>query len=253
MRWPYFYLCTCCLVIVGGLLPINFANATVIFYHDRTAFLAGLSGQVITTDGYESYPMGNLATGDRRGDFLYQFDASAVQPAIVSDGAIGTALGGAPFDVFVAGDAVTLNFQSLPAGTNRSLLAFGADFAYAPSGPDIPPDIYRLSIADGAAAGMSVGNDAGLDTNGGTFFLGVIGDSASLFQTLSLFSIQTDPNFLVPAYLVDDLVYVAVPEPATQWLFLLGLFVTVLMLRRPAARFKKNSNIAQLPLAQMFC
>ena len=49
---------------------------------------------------------------------------------------------------------------------------------------------------------------------------------------MSLFSVQIDPNFLVPAYQVDNLIYAAVPEPATLWLLALGAVMLLILKRR---------------------
>ena len=132
------------------------AQATV--YHDRTQFTAALAGFASLTDNYEGYSPGPVVLGDALGDFVYGFDGAVTQPAVVSDGAGGQALGGSPFDVFVGGDSVTLTFQPLMLLTNPQLFAFGLDFAYGPSFDAIPADTYRLTIGDGLAAGQFAGN-----------------------------------------------------------------------------------------------
>jgi hypothetical protein len=232
-------------MVVSGLLWIvGVANAAVVFYQDRAVFIAALAGAPLTAESYETYALSDIALGGRRGDFLYQFDPTAVQPAVVADGAGGQALGGSPFDVFVGGDVVQLRFQ--PLALKPGLIAFGADFSYAPSGPDIPPDTYRLGIEDGAAVGQFGGNAANLDLAGATFFLGVIADSALLFTSVSLSSVQTDPGFLVPAYQVDNLVFATraatVAEPVTLWMLMLGLLSSVAIPRRLATRVSKLFN-----------
>lgn len=190
------------------LASVTQAHAQVTVYYDRAAFLAALSAAP-AVDDLESYSLGDIPNGDVRGDFLYAFNPAVTQAAIVSDGGGGQALGGSPFDVFVGGDSVQLTHA---AGT--ALRAFGADFAYAPSFDTIPADTYQLSIVDGAAAGSHVGNLDTIDPNGGVFFLGLIAGFGSEFSSVSLLSVQQDPNFLVPAYQADNLTYAAVPEPA---------------------------------------
>lgn len=227
-----------CLLLVSIVVLPASGHALPLVFHDRALFTAALAGQTLITDDYETYALGPIALGDGRGDFRYGFDPSEVEPAIVSDGLGGQALGGAPFDVFVGGNAVTLSFQ--PPGAQ--LLAFGADFFHAPSGPEIPADTYRIEIADGVAAGQFVGNDPGLDLAGGSFFLGIIADAASVFTQVTLLSVQTDPEFLVPAYQVDNLIYTAaVPEPTAFPLLALGM---VLLLPLTVRSMRKDISMA---------
>lgn len=205
----------CCRLVVCGLLFLTAAaNAGVTAYHDRAAFTAALDRASVFTDDYESYPLGEIPLDGRRGDFLYSFDPTVLQPAVVPGGFGGQALGGSPFDVFVGGDAVTLAFAPADPAQATVLRAFGADFLYAPGFDAIPADTYRLGIVDGGAAGAFVGNED-LDPAGGSFFLGLIADPGTEFTRLSLFSVQPDPDFLVPAYQVDNLIYATVPEPST--------------------------------------
>jgi hypothetical protein len=215
-------------VFILAVLP---AQSQVRFFKDRASFNAALSG-FLTVDDFESYSPVDIATGGRRGDFLYTSDPNITQPAIVPGGNGGQALGGSPFDVFVGGDVATLDFRStsLPAG---SLLgAFGADFLYAPSFDAIAGDTYRLSIGDGNAAGQFAGNLDGLDGSGGTFFLGIIAEPSALFSQVNLYSVQIDPNTLVPAYQIDNLAYAAVPEPSAIFGLVLGGIVLMTRLRR---------------------
>lgn len=227
-------LARCCLALIGTLLIGSPGRAQLLIFHDRATFTAALAGLPLpTSEDYESYALGDITPADRRGDFLYSSDPSLTQPAIVPGGNGGQALGGSPFDVFVGGDSVRLSFQPLPVGSPPFLRALGADFLYAPSFEDIPADTYRLGVADGAASGQLAGNLDGLDAEGGTFFLGIIADPSAVFTTVDLFSVQQDPDFLVPAYQVDDLIYVAVPEPTAFSLFTLGSIFLLARLRRP--------------------
>lgn len=197
------------------------AHAGIIAFTDRTAFLTALGGSP-STDDYEAYALGDVGNGSTVGDFAYTFDAT-VQPAIVTGGYGGQALGG-PFDVFVGGDAVTLTFSS------STLRAFGADFSYAPSFDPIPGSIYQIRVDDGSGAGTVVGNLAGLDPAGGSFFLGLLVSPGFEFGLVTLLSVvpvdaNGEPTFLVPAYQVDNLVYdttSVVPEPGSLSLLLLG-------------------------------
>ena len=164
------------------------ALAQIVIYHDRATFTAALSGPVLT-DTFETYPLGSIPQGDRRGDFLYSFDPNITQPAVAPGGNGGQVLGGFPFDVFGGGDSVTLTFSPLSPLQGPRLRALGADFLYAPSFDTIPADTYRLGIADGAAAGQFAGNLNTLDTAGGTFFLGLISGPATEFHGINLFSV----------------------------------------------------------------
>jgi hypothetical protein len=224
---------TCGGLTVCGLLSLaSLANAQIMLFYDRIAFTAALGGLAARTDDYEAYPPGPLALGDRRGDFLYSFDPAISQPAVVPGGFGGQALGGTPFDVFVGGDTVTLAFAPIAPSKNTRLRAFGADFLYAPSFDTIPADTYRISIGDGKAAGQFIGNLDSIDPGGGSFFLGILANQRSAFTQVNLFSVQTDPAFLVPAYQVDDLIFAAVPEPSALTLFLFGSALLGLSLRR---------------------
>ncbi len=205
-----------CLAVSLLLLPMCRAFSQVSFYHSRANFTAALSN-LPQTDDFESYAPGDIAVGDVRGDFRYTADSAATQPAVVSDGGGGQALGGSPFDVFVGGDSVTLM-----TATGLRLAAFGADFFYAPSFDTIAADTYRLGIRDGLAAGQFAGNPDSIDPNGGSFFLGLIVNPGYEFTAVDLFSVQLAPNFLVPAYQVDNPAYTAVPEPGAPAYLLTG-------------------------------
>lgn len=219
-------------VAIVSAFAAGTANPSVVSYTDRAAFLAAVATESLTAanDDFESYALGNIPNGATRGAFRYTYDPAAVQPAIVSDGAGGQALGGAPFDVFVGGDSVTLQFVC-----SQPLLGcgFGADFFYAPSFDVIPGDTYRILIDDGTASGTFVGNANGLSADGGSFFLGLVADSGSAFSTVSLLSLPPTDTFLVPAYQVDNLVYTgrspggSVPAPATSWLLLSALALMI--------------------------
>src|SRR5262249_26235713 len=176
--------------------------------------------------------LGDINTGDRRGRFLYSSDQNITKPAIVPGDNGGQALGGSPFDVFVGGDTVTLTVTG-----GSTLRAFGADFLYAPSFDTIPENTYRLGIADGPVSGHFAGNLDTIDPNGGTFFLGIIVDPGFEFTRISLFSVPPDPNFVVPAHQIDNLIYAgnlvaSVPEPGTLTFLALGTLSLAACLRR---------------------
>src|SRR5262245_9975920 len=86
------WLKRCCLVACGLLFRGPPAPAGVTVYHDRVAFTAALGGASVFTDAYESYPLGEIPLDGRRGDFLYSFDPTLVQPAVVPDGLGGQLL-----------------------------------------------------------------------------------------------------------------------------------------------------------------
>jgi hypothetical protein len=77
-----------------------------------------------------------------------------------------------------------------------------------------------------------VGNLSGLSENGGSFFLGFIGDS---FTSVSLQS--EGMNYLTPAYQVNNLIYessVPVPEPSTLLLLIVGGAALIPLMRKRA-------------------
>jgi len=206
-------------------------------YTDRPSFVAALAAMGLPSgaESYETRPLAPIANGQILGAFSYGFDAAVNGAAVASDGIGGHALGGVPNDVFVGGDAVTLNYQGA-----QPLQAFGADFFYAPSFLPAPASIYRMALVDGAAAGATAWNGPDLDPAGGSFFLGFIGDAATSFRSVSLFSVVPAgadgvPFFLDAAYQVDNLVYAAtslVPEPATAWAMALGAALIALRRRQ---------------------
>jgi hypothetical protein len=122
--------------------------------------------------------------------------------------------------VFVGGEAVTLTY--LGTAGNSNLAAFGAIFTYAPSFSSPAASTYQLALLNGAQT--SVGNPGNLSTAGGTFFLGVIGTSATLFNAISLNSDEGD--FLTPGYQISELDYgasAAVPLPGSLPLLAVGI------------------------------
>lgn len=217
------------------------ASAGVRVYTDRTAFLAAV-GTPVTAEDFEAHAAGPVSDGATLGDFRYGFDASVVQPTVAPGGWGGRALGG-PFDVFVGGDAVSLTYTGATA-----LRALGADVLYAPSFDTVGANLYRLLLADGAAAGAFAGNPV-LDAAGGAFFLGLIADAGSEFHQVGLLSVvPVDANgdpLLLPAYQFDNLAYAAlattpVPEPATLVLVLLAWAIGAA--RRLGARASPRSS-----------
>lgn len=218
------------LTLIGLLALGTPAPAGFTAYRHRAAFEAALGGTT-TIDDFETYPLGDIPLGGRRGDFLYDFDPALLQPAVVPGGFGGQALGASPFEVFVGGDSVTLTYASLDSAQPPRLLAFGADFLYAPAFDTILADTYRLGIEDGEPAGAFVGNEA-LDPAGGSFFLGLIADLGSSFTMVRLHSVQLDPNTLVPAYQVDNLGFATVPEPGGLTLAVLGAAALFVHARR---------------------
>ena len=214
-------------------------------FTDSTAFINAVNalGLNIVTENYESYSTGPLTNGQNLGMFNYTFDPNQTQPAVVPDGNGGQALGGAPFDVFVGGDTVKLSYTDV-----NTLVAFGAEFSYAPNFEDLPADLYQLTILDGLGAGTAVGNPAGLSGAGGAFFLGFIEPAGFEFRGLSILSRQPLDNdgnpYLTPAYQVDNLMFVAsVPSPSVFPLFIVGLaFMAFLQISRQKDSFFLSNN-----------
>lgn len=203
-------------------------QAHALTYTDRVAFSAALAGRATLFEDYESYALGNIANGQTLGDFTYSFAAASTQVGVFSDGAGGQALGGAPYEVFVGGNAVNLTYNGVVP-----LIAFGADFFYAPNFEPLPGNLYQLTILDGNGVGTTLGNLAGLDASGGSFFLGFIGNPGFEFTKVglqSLTQLDADGNaYLTPAYQVDNLLYGAapVPEPGTLALLFAGAVLLV--------------------------
>src|SRR5208282_494041 len=130
------------------------AHATV--YTDEATFIsdAALAGLSTSSDSFGSYSLGNIANGQTLGDFTYSYASSgptATQPGIASNGSGGQALGDTSLGtdpnsgtgVFVGGEAVTLMYN----GANP-LIAFGAEFSYAPNFEALPDNLYQLTVQD---------------------------------------------------------------------------------------------------------
>lgn len=224
---------TLCVLLLFGAFPA--ARAALFEFTDRTLFIDAATslGIATVTDNFTAYPEGSLVNGQVLGVFRYTFDPAVTHPGIASNGAGGRALGDTSLGtdpnlgtgVFVGGEAVTLTFTG-----QRALLAFGADFFYAPAFESLPSDLYQVQIRDGNAAGTTLGNPAGLPATGGPFFLGFIGDGTSSFTQLSLQSVAfaTDPDgnpFLVPAYQIDDLIFGTAAPVAVSAPFGLPVFL----------------------------
>ena len=153
-------------------------------------------------DNFTSYPIGQISLGSHVGDFVYSFSPSSTLPMIAPDGNGNQVLGGAPYRVFVGGDQVVLT----NANSGGPLTAFGIDFSYAPAASTIPANTYTITILNGPAAGFTVGNPP-LPSAGGRYFLGFVADPGIQFTAVRLSANQTDPNTIVPACQVNDVVY----------------------------------------------
>jgi hypothetical protein len=220
------------IILVMALVCSVEANATV--YTDQSAFTAALAG-LYTSYDFNSYPQGSIANGQALGAFSYSYDSTTTQPGIASNGIGGQALGDTSLGtdpnfgtgVFVSGEAVTLTYNGA-----HPLSAFGVNFSFAPNFESLPGNLYQLIILDGLGAGTTVGNLSGLSENGGSFFLGFIGDS---FTSVSLQS--EGMNYLTPAYQVNNLIYessVPVPEPSTLLLLIVGGAALIPLMRKRA-------------------
>jgi hypothetical protein len=177
------------------------AKAQLTIFADRGSLQQAL-GTTSAFDNFGAYSIGQIGQGNRLGDFVYGFFPNTTLPMIAPDGSGNHVLGGAPYRVFVGGDQVTLT----NANSGGPLTAFGVDFSYAPTASTIPANTFSITILDGPAAGRSVGNPP-LSSAGGTCFLGFIANPGIEFTSVNLSATQTDPNTIVPAYQVNDMVY----------------------------------------------
>jgi hypothetical protein len=225
------------IAILGSAVLASPVHATV--FTDQTAFTnaANADGIATTTDNFSTYTQADIANGQTLGKFTYSFDGNlsdptGTQPTIGLDG-LNQVLIGAPFSAFVGGNSVQLTFTG-----GKTLLAFGATFTYATADEALLADLYDLSILDGSGA-ATIGNPAGLDAGGGSFFLGFIGAAGDEFSQVSLSSLVNPPNgitgspFLIPGYEVNNLIFgsTPVPEPSSLGLLAAGL-ITLASLRR---------------------
>jgi len=158
-------------------------------------------GSTSAFDNFLGYPLGPIGLATQLGDFVYEFFPNATLPMIALDGS-NHVLGGAPYSVFIGGDYVTFT----NANNSGPLTAFGVDFSYAPAAATIPANTYTITILDGPAAGLSVGNPP-LSAAGGTCFLGFIANPGVQCSMIKVSATQTDPHTIVPAFQVNDLVY----------------------------------------------
>jgi hypothetical protein len=186
-------------------------EAQLTIFTDRASFQEVL-GPTSSFDNFTGDTAGPIGSGSQLGDFDYSFVPTVTSPTITTNRTGNFVLGGEPYQVFVGGDDVTLGTAKgrAPVG------AFGEDFSCAPAATTIPANTYTLTILDGPAAGLSVGNPP-LPSAGGSFFLGFIANPGIQFRTIAVSANQTDPNTLVPAYQVDDFVYYLGTIPALYY------------------------------------
>ena len=190
-------------------------EARAAIFTDLTAFntAATADGLTISTDNFSTYAQQNIAVGQTLGSFTYTFDPVLSDPAgtlptIGTDGGVNVLIGG-PNNGFVGGNSVTLTFTG-----SSNLRAFGAVFTYAPNFEDLLGGLYNLTIENGTAANTSVASPAGLTGNGGSFFIGFIGDAGQDFNAINLSSLLQAPDgTIVPAYENNELFFGG-PAPA---------------------------------------
>jgi hypothetical protein len=190
-------------------------EARAAIFTDLTAFntTATADGLTISTDNFSTYAQQNIAVGQTLGSFTYTFDPVLSDPAgtlptIGTDGGVNVLIGG-PNNGFVGGNSVTLTFTG-----SSNLRAFGAVFTYAPNFEDLLGGLYNLTIENGTAANTSAASPAGLTGNGGSFFIGFIGDAGQDFTAINLSSLLQAPDgTIVPAYENNELFFGG-PAPA---------------------------------------
>jgi hypothetical protein len=233
------------LLIAAGTVAASPAEATT--FTDLAAFntAAAADGIAISADDFSAYAQQNIAVGQTLGSFKYTFDpnlsdAAGTLPTIGTDGGVNVLIGGPNSQGFVGGNSVTLTFTG-----SSNLRAFGAVFSYAPNFQDLLGGLYNLTIDDGAAANTNAASPAGLTANGGSFFLGFIGDGSQNFTTETLSSLLLAPDgSIVPAYEINDLFFGApaavTPLPTSLVLFLSGLGLMGAFTRRRARPCAKS-------------
>lgn len=187
-------------VLVAGFF-CHSARAQLIVFTDRVAFQQAL-GTTSTMDNFGTDALGQISQGGQLGDFFYGFIPTTTLPMIAADGLGNQVLGGAPYNVFVGGDQVTWTNGS----TQGAVTALGVDFSYAPAADIIPANTFTITILNGSASGISVGNPA-LSAAGGTGFIGFIANPGIQCTLVRFGATQTDPNTIVPACQVNDLIY----------------------------------------------
>jgi hypothetical protein len=206
-------------LIAAAMVGAPQAQAGTIFT-DLAAFNAAAAVDGITTsaDNFSTYPQQNIAVGQILGSFTYTFDSNlsdnaGTLPTIGTDGGVNVLIGGPNSQGFVGGNLVTLTFTG-----SGNLRAFGAVFTYAPNNEDLLGGLYNLTIDDGAAANTNAASPAGLTADGGSFFIGFIGDAGQGFTAINLSSLLQAPDqSIVPAYEINELFFggatVGVPGP----------------------------------------
>ena len=194
------------LMLATLMLPVS-ANAVVMAFTDRSAFLAALPGTANTLD-FDSLTGGNSSTigtiidaGDTVGGITFDYDFGGVQMEVRNDfltTSPSNYLGTTDAGVFQAGDIFTLDFSPVNA--------IGMSFITADQMFD--GDI-TLSAGGGSASLVAADVGADLGDGGFPFFLGLI-DTENAFGSASIDTLDCGGCFL---YNVDDIVTSVVPVP----------------------------------------
>jgi hypothetical protein len=193
---------------VAGTLCCT-GNAQVTTFPDRGT-LQQVLGSTWALDDFSGYSYGVIGSGTQLGDFIYTYSTNFTIPAILPNGDYKL-LGAAPYKVFVGGDRFILTSTN-----NVPMNAFGMDISYAPAADTIPANTFNITIRDGPAAGLSVGNPP-LPSAGGSFFLGFIANPGIQFTSARFIVVQTDPNVIVPASQINDVIYRNGTTPALYY------------------------------------
>lgn len=155
--------------------------------------------------------------------FSFSFDPSAVQPVVGAGIVSGLAVGAEPNGT-LGGD----QGFSLHVTPGLGLMAFGGVISFGPFDGAHPLNIFRLVVGCPDIPCFSVGNPAGLSPQGGSVFLGVIGDPGVVFNQVTLEALTPSDDSgeatgIVPTWQLGSITFTPVPLPFTLVLITIDL------------------------------